>query len=73
VPTKLDNVTRPIFFVIGRHDGAWPMHMREVERRPQFPSFVNEEYGLFYAESAPGAPRLIASMRGGEAVKGVKC
>lgn len=68
-PGKLDQVARPIFFVSGRHDGAMPMHMREVERCPQFPSFVHEEYGLFYAENAPDdlAMRLIAFMREAEA------
>lgn len=68
VPSKMETVTRPIFFVIGRHDGAWPLHMREVERCPHFPSHVSQEHGLFYAETAASdlAPRLVAFMQKAE-------
>lgn len=66
--TKLASVTRPIFFIIGRHDAAWPQHNRAVQLFPQFPSHVNEDYGLFYAENAPGelVPRLLDFMRQAE-------
>lgn len=49
----MDRCTRPLFFLIGEHDGAKPWHVRELERHPQHPSHIAEGQGLFYAEVAP--------------------
>ncbi|WP_313807240.1 alpha/beta hydrolase [Sphingobium sp.] len=50
---KLNRVTRPVFFIVGRRDPVWPEHNREVERHPEFPSHVAEHCGLFYADEDP--------------------
>ena len=65
---KMNQVTRPIFFVAGEHDGIMPFHVREVERHPEYPSYIAPGYGVFYSELAPDdlAPRVIEFMRDAE-------
>jgi pimeloyl-ACP methyl ester carboxylesterase len=62
---KLARVTCPLFFLIGRHDGALPQHLRAVERHPEHRSYISEEHGLYYSETAPEdlAPRLADFIR----------
>ncbi len=68
VEEKMKSVTRPIFLVAGEHDGIMPYHIREVERCPEYPSYIAPGYGVFYSELAPQdlAPRVIDFMRSAE-------
>ena len=65
---KLNAVTRPIWFVAAEHDGIMPFHIREVERHPEYPSYIPKGYGVFYSELAPDdlAPKLLDFVRESE-------
>ena len=69
VLSKMEEVTRPIFFVIGEHDPIISLHMQIVEKYPQYPSHIAPGFGTFYSEHAPEdlAPRLLDFIRSSEA------